>query len=144
MGRTWLLRGVTVAVFAVLVGAWAVGVAELGDSSPPADTPNNPVSRDESAVSDRQHPTVLDKAKSRHTRDADATQEALAEPSPDTDEPTDVAPSTPGPTGTHTQDPSDSSPPSHPPSSPPSEPAEECTDLPGVIDCVLDPITGHP
>jgi hypothetical protein len=147
MGRTWLLRGVTVAVFAVLVGAWAVGVAELGDSSPPADKSHAPVSRDEAAVSDRQDSTVAEKTKPRHTRDADPTQEALAEPSPDT---TETIPDAPAPTGTTpdpsdpTDEPSDSTPPSHAPSTPPSQPTDDCTELVGVLNCVLDPITGHP
>ena len=37
MGRTWLIRGTVAVVFAVLVGAWGVGVSGLRDSPSPSE-----------------------------------------------------------------------------------------------------------
>ncbi len=139
-----MLRGVAVAVSAVLVGAWAVGLAEFGDTSSSTEDVTTPVSPDGSPVPDSQHSTVPEKAKPRRTREAGPSREALTEPSPDTtDEQADDAPGTPDPPGT-SEKPSNSSPPPQAPSNPPSQPADDCTDLGVVADCALDPITGRP
>ncbi|KAA1428720.1 hypothetical protein [Nocardioides antri] len=148
MGRIWLLRGVAVAVFAVLVGAWAFGLAGLGTTSSSTPKPT-PVPPDSSEVSDSQGPTVLQKGKPRRARGPRPSQDALPDPSPTTaddtpgtPDPTSAAP-TPDPTRP-SDDPPSSSPPSQTPSRPPSPPADECTDLASTIDCALDPVTGHP
>lgn len=149
MSRTWLVRGAAVAVFAALVGAWAVGLAGLGDATSSTEKPATPVAPDDSPVSDIAYSIVRDTWKPRRIREASPSPEDLTEPSPTAvDEPSIDAPGTPTPTSTPpTPVPSDepSDPPSsQPPSSPPSEPDDECTDLAGVVDCALDPITGHP
>jgi hypothetical protein len=149
MGRTWLLRGVAVAVFAVLVGAWAVGVVGLGDTPPAPARQSTRVSDDSSRAPDDRGPILREK--SRHDRDSDQTEDAVTDPSPvNADEPLDEDPATPAPTSTGpdpddpSEVPSDPPPPSHTPSTPPSQPSDDCTDLPAIVDCVLDPITGRP
>jgi hypothetical protein len=148
MSRTWLVRGVAVAVFAVLVGAWALGLAGLGGTSAPPARLISPVSPDSSPAAEIVRSIVLEKAKPRRTRKADPTQEAVTEPSPDaTDEPTDAsgttAPPSPAPTS-GPPSPSEEPPDSPTPSNPPSEPDDECDGMGDAIDCVLDPITGRP
>jgi hypothetical protein len=164
MGRTWLLRGVAVAVLAVLVAAWAFGLAKIGgDPSPAASPPAPPVSESSfsPAVFDIVGSIVVEKEKVRRTRDA-TSEDALTDPSTDAfDEPTDApgtpAPTSPDPTSPEPSDePSDpppspptpsnppTNPPANPPTNPPAPPAEECTDLLDILDCVLDPITGSP
>lgn len=156
MSRIWLLRGGAAAIFGVLVGAWAVGLAGFSGSISPPDKIPAPASPEDSQVWDIVHSTVMERAKPRRTRDAERSEDALAEPTPTTsDEPTDAPSSSPtSPSSSPTTDqPSPSDPPSsnppsqtpsNPPSNPPSTPADECTDLGDVIDCVLDPITGRP
>jgi hypothetical protein len=156
---TWLARGGVVAILAVLVGAWAVGLVGIGDASSPAAERSSPEPTDESREYDVVRAVVVEKAKERRTRDA---APALTEPSPDTvtDDPTTPVPTTPStpdspdpsedpsdpstPSTPTPSDPPSSNPPSNPPSSPPTQPAEECTDLSDVVDCVLDPITDRP
>ena len=147
MGRTWLLRGVAVAVVAVVASAWAMGLAQLGNAPSSSEKPTTPVSSDDPSS------TVLETAKPRRTRESDRSRERLTEPSTDTTSgPADKSPGTPAPTSTAptpdppgpSQDPSDSSPPPQTPSTSPSQPADDCTDPLADIDCVLDPITGHP
>ena len=144
MGRTWLLRGVAVTVFAVVVGAWAVGLAQLGNGSPPNEKPSTPAS------SDDPDSIVLEKPTPPRKREADPSREGRTGPRADTTgAPADDATGTPTqPSTTPTsdppspsQEPSDPSPQPQTPSSPPSEPPDECTDL---VDCVLDPITSQP
>ena len=151
MGRTWLVRGIVVTVFAVLAGAWGVGVSGLRDSdSPSVERP--PSSPDSSVAPVDERSAAPEKVKPPRTRNAGRTQDATTEASPESsDEPADDAPSTPDPTSPEpTPDsPAPSEEPSNPPPPPdpsdtPSEPSDECTDLAAVIDCVLDPITGHP
>jgi len=155
MGKTkaWLLRGAAVAVFAALVGAWSVGLVDLGDKPASTEKPAVPVPPDSDPASHGQRSNVLDRAKPRRTRETRVTPVALTEPSPtSTDDPTDAAPGTPSPTSTapdpDPSDPSDeppsSTPPPQTPNNPPSSPANECTDLASVVDCALDPITGRP
>lgn len=151
MSRIWLLRGGVVAVIAFLVGAWALGLAELSDSAPSREKVTSPESPEESPAYDIRNAIVVEKARQRRTRDADPTQEPGTEPSTDAAEPTDDAPSTPGepspdPTspGPSPSDPPDSDGPTPTPSDPPSQPGDECTDPGGAVDCLLSPITSHP
>jgi hypothetical protein len=149
--RAWLIRGVAVAAVAVLVGAWALGLAELGGSASPPDRDRAPVSSDRSEAPDTyeiQRAAVLERAKPRRSRSSEPSPDARTEPSPDaSDEPVDDDTDTPDPTPTdEPTDPDDpsaqpSSPPAPTPSDPPTQPDDECTDLLG---CVLDPITGGP
>ncbi len=154
MGRTWLVRGVAVAVLAVLLGAWAVGVSGLRESdgaSPERDTPTSP----ERSQAPDVEPAVDDEGdtvKPPRIRKVDRTRDAADEPSRETDEPAGDVPASPSPTeGPPTadptvkdEDPSDQPPPPPPPTTPPTDPSDECTDLLGVLDCVLDPVTAGP
>lgn len=154
MSKTWLLRGMAVAVFVVLVGSWGVGLVDLGDTpSSSGEGPSKPVPPppDSEPASHGQRSDVLERANRRRTREAGTTEAALTEPSAVTDDdPTHDASGTPTPTSTApSPDPSDPSEPASPtppstPSNPPSEPAGECSDLAAVVDCALDPITGRP
>lgn len=150
------MRGGAVAIVAVLVGAWALGLAEAGDEdkSPP---PNvvKPVDPGDSPTYDIRRSKSVEKSDAPRTRQPDPTQQAVVEsivdtaddPTPDSVDPTpdsvDPTPDAPDP-GWDPQDPSTPPPPSNPPSNPPNEPEEECTDLVSVLNCVLDPITGQP
>ena len=143
MSRTWLLRGGAVAVFVVLVGAWAVGLAAgFGDGPPTPEKVAVPAEPDDTTVPVIHRSIVVEKAKSRRTRDADPTQEASPEPvdGPTDDDPTTPAPTTPAPTTP--SGPSDG-PPTTPPGSPhtPRPSDDECDN---VVDCALDPVTGRP
>lgn len=147
MSRIWLLRGGVVAVIAFLVGAWALGLAELSDSAPSREKATIPESPEESPAYDIRNAIVVEKARERRTRDADPTQE----PSTDAPEATDDGSSTPtepspDPTspGPSPSDPPDSDGPTPTPSDPPSQPDDECTDLGGAVNCMLSPITSHP
>lgn len=149
------MRGVAVAVFAVLVSAWAVGLAGLGDTAASSENPTEPDLPNSVTEYDGWRSALHDQPEPRRSRKARPSPVALAETSPAAvDGPTD-APGTPDPSTTApttdppgpsdpTTSPPPSSTPSHPPSSPPTTPGHECTDLPGVIDCALDPITGRP
>lgn len=153
MSRTWLLRGVAVAVFAVLVGAWAMGFAPAEDTPPPPENVVSPVSPDRSRAPDGKRSTGPERMKPKRAREATPSQAASTE-SPDTvAEPTDDDPSTSAPTSpdptSDSPEPSDgpSDSPTRPPqtpSNPPTHPEEECTDLGGVLNCVLEPITDRP
>jgi hypothetical protein len=152
MGRTWLVRGIVVAIVAVLAGAWAVGVSGLGDSGSPTAERTTPASPDSSRAPEDERAAVLEKVKPRRPQRTGRSQDAVSEPSPDVaDDPADDAPSTPPPTSAHptpdppgpSDDPSDSPRPPTP-SDPPSEPSDECTDLASVIDCILNPVTANP
>jgi|GEM_PF-6067064 len=161
MSRTWLLRGATVAVVGVLVGAWTGGLVGTGDTAPPASKPNNVVATESAAAPESDDPAVFEQAELRRPRDRGASRAALTEPSPSaTEAPTDDAPdsdptseaptadqSSPSeePSDQPSDKPSDSPSPSEPgPSSPPTQPSEECTELVEVLDCVLHPITAAP
>jgi hypothetical protein len=147
MSRTWLLRGGAAAVFGVLVGAWAVGLATgIGDTAPPPQKITSPVEPDDSVAPVIHRSIVVEKAEPRRTREADPTQEAVTEPGTDAAEepgddtsdqpdPTSPAPTTPAGPSDGPSDPSPSSPHA------PSPPADDCDN---VVDCALDPITGHP
>jgi hypothetical protein len=158
MGRTWLLRGCALAVFAVLGGAWATGVVALGDTPPPATKHTAPETSHRPDAVRFQHGSVLERAKVRRAHEAKPSQAAVVEPTPSsTGEPTDGAPSTSG-----TPSPSDpgqghthSGPsgggggpgtphPTDPGTPPPSQPSQDCTQLSDVLNCVLAPITSHP
>lgn len=153
MVRTWLLRGCAVAVFVVLVGAWAAGVVGHGDGPVPTAQLTAPEEPGRSPVTRVQPGSVLEKARHRHHRKAPRSDDPSPESTPSAaDDPTTEAPGTPSPSDTpHTPDSSDpadpsddpphSSPPSHDPSHTPSDPDEECDN---VLDCVLDPVTGKP
>lgn len=155
MSKTWLLRGVAVAIFVVLVGSWGVGLVDLGDtpsSSGEGPSTSVPPPPDSEPASHGQRSNVLEKANRQRTRRAGTTDAALTEPSAVTaEDATDDSSGTPTPTSSApSPDPSDPSeqpgtptpPPT--PSNPPSEPAGECSDLAAVVDCALDPITGRP
>lgn len=150
MSRTWLVRGGAIAAFVVIAGAWASSFAGFGDTPSPI-----PVVRpdsDESAPVYRiVGSTVVEKAKDRRTPEADASAtptEANVDADDPASTPTDptTVPSTPGTTtpSSPSPDPTDPDSPTPTPSETPSDPADECTDLGGVIDCALDPITGRP
>lgn len=153
MGRTWLLRGSAVAVVAVLVGAWALGLAELGEApSAPANV-TTPVSPDNSRNPDAQRSAGPEKAKPRRNRDGASPSESS--PSTVVEPAADVPGTEAPPSSTHTPSPTDPSgqpsnppppthPPTHPPSNPPSQPSDDCDDLTEVLDCVLNPVTGRP
>ncbi|WP_183100886.1 hypothetical protein [Nocardioides pelophilus] len=155
MSKTWLLRGVAVAIFVVLVGSWGVGLVDLGDTpSSSGEGPSTPVPPppDSEPASHGRLSNVLEKANRQRTRRAATTEAASTEPSAVTvDDATDDASGTPTPTtAAPSPDPSDPSeqpgsptPPTTP-SNPPSEPDGECTDLAAVVDCALDPVTGRP
>ena len=151
--KTWVLRGGAVTVLTALVGAWAVGLAEVGDSGPPGGRNTAPATADDSPRPVIHRAIVVKRAEPRRTRGTDPSQAASTEAGPDAaEDPATEVPSASGPTSeAPTPDPSDPSDPSpdpsptpDPPSSPPSQPGEECTDLVSVIDCALDPITGQP
>ncbi|MEZ0580302.1 hypothetical protein [Nocardioides sp. MH1] len=152
--KTWLSRGVTIVVVAVVVGAWGWSLASSGE-----DAKKSPPKVERETTHHFQHHRVHhagDPVRPQHRRTRDAG------PSDVSDLPTDSAvdvvdlpsdtPSAPDSTDpgspsqpTHTPSHTPSNPPSTPPpSSPPTDPAPSCTDLPAVLDCVLDPITGHP
>ena len=150
MGGTWLVRGAAGAVVAVLAGAWAVGVAGQGDETrPPGQESPTPSSPDTSSPPENERSVDSKKVKPPRLRDVAESPDPVTEPTPDTDvEPTDDAPSTPVPTSPEPtpDEPSIDPPPPPPPgpSDPPSEPSDECTDLLGDLDCVLNPITAQP
>jgi hypothetical protein len=154
MVRTWLLRGCAVAIFVVLVGAWAAGVIGHGDEPVPTAQLTTPDEPGRPPVTRVQPGSVLERAPHRHHRKARRGDEPSPSSTPSADDdPTTEAPSTPSPSDPpHTPDPSDdpsdpsddpshSSSPSDDPSPTPSDPDDECTT---VLDCVLDPITRHP
>lgn len=146
-----MLRGAAAAVFVVLLGAWATGVGP-GDAKAPIANLISPDSDESPTPPVYQRGSVLEKAAPRrtHRQSPSPSQVALTEPSQDTsDDPTSEAPSTstppstpdsstpPPPPSSHTSSPS----PSPSPSDEPSEPSDDCS---GLVNCVLDPITGHP
>ena len=151
MGMTWLIRGTVAVVFAVLVGAWAVGVSGIRDSPSPKDE-RPPASRDESIAPEFDSSVVREKAKSPRTNKKDEAEDTVTEPGldagnvPPSDAPvapapenTDPTPDAPG--GSQGQ--SDSpQPPS--PSDTPNEPSDECTDLLSTVGCALDPVVPDP
>ncbi|HYH10862.1 MAG TPA: hypothetical protein VD789_00810 [Thermomicrobiales bacterium] len=156
MSRTWLLRGGAVAVFGVLVGAWGVGFADLGDTKASSEKPPAAESPDDQPTLDDKRWVVHPEAKKpRRTRDAEVAQAVLTEDDPETaeepaadptDPPASPTPST-DPDPSFSPDPAPTPGPSNPPTSPPTNPpgpGEECTDLSSVLDCALDPITGQP
>lgn len=153
MWKTWLLRSATLAVVAILAGAWAVTLVGNGDPAPAS------VNRHESPAQPRvrnhdQAPVAPEKSTHRRKHDAKPSEESTDAVSDVADLPTDansVAPTTPsGPDTSTSDEPSSSpthSPSTHPTPTPtptPTEPSPTCTDLGGVVDCVLDPITHQP
>lgn len=136
MSRIWLLRVGVIAVLAVLVGSWGLGLAGFGDTPPPTKKVTSPVAPDESTVPVIHRSIVIEKAKPRRTRDAEPSPAALTPEA--VDEPVDDTPTTTAPTGPDAtpHEPSEAPSGAPPPSNPPTPPADECTDL---IDCVLDP-----
>lgn len=152
MGRTSLIRGIAVVVVAMLAVAWAVGVADLGSSSPPSDGPSGPPSPEPSTRIDDGTPVVQERPTPRPTEKPPPPRRQTADPSPDTVEPVGVLPTTPAPPTPSPsteapgsfESPSQHSPSPHEPSDPPGQPSDDCTELLAVVDCVLDPITGHP
>ena len=150
MSRTWLVRGGAIAAFAVIVGAWASSFAGVGDTPSPSPVVR-PDPGDPAPVYRIVGSTVVEKAKPRRTPDADASEtptEANVDTVDDAGTPTDptTVPSTPGTTtpSSPSADPTHPDSPTPSPSGTPSDPEDECTDLGGVIDCALDPITGRP
>jgi len=150
MSRTWLVRGGAIAAFVVIVGAWAASFAGIGDAPSPI-----PVVRPDSGERAPGYrivgSTVVEKAKDRRTREADPspTTEATTDTVDDAvSTPTDptTVPSTPGTTtpSSPTTDPTHPDTPTPTPSDTPSDPDDECTDLGGILDCTLNPITGRP
>jgi hypothetical protein len=151
MGRTWLNRGIVIAVVAVLAGAWTVGVSGLrGSDSPSDDRP--PASPESSVAPENDGPVARGNVKPPRETKKSRSKDPITEPvvdaddRPATDAPTTPPPETPDSTPDSPDVPDD--PPDSPtpptPSDPPSEPSDECTDLLSTLDCVLDPITGHP
>ena len=95
------MRGGAVVILAVLVGAWALGLAEARDKekSPP---PNvvKPIDPDDSRIYDVKQSRVVKKSDAPRTREADPSDAAVIEPIVDTgDESTDDG-TDGGPTGT--------------------------------------------
>ncbi|MCX6398352.1 MAG: hypothetical protein NTX33_00280 [Propionibacteriales bacterium] len=151
MSKIWLLRGCAAAVLAVLVGAWALGVANGGDSSSPKKEAGDPAPADTSSVaSDEPSAVETTEPEGASTTDAteDTTEDAVDEPTPDTVEsPGEVAGivETQTPSAKPKPRPASQTPkPSNTPTPTPSQPADECTDLAHVLDCVLAPITTKP
>jgi len=151
MSRTWLVRGGAIAAFVVIVGAWASSFAGIGDTPSPIPVVR-PDSGDPAPVYRIVGSTVVEKARSRRTPRADssatptdATVDAVDDAVSTPTDPSTV-PSTPGTTtpSSPTTDPTHPDSPTPTPSDTPSDPADECTDLGGIIDCALDPITGRP
>ena len=151
MGRTWLLRGTAAAVFAVLLGAWAVGVSGLRDSDSPSEE-RPPATPGSSTAPEDERSVVRGNGKPLRPRTTDRPRDEVRKPRPDTDDPTpsdspgtppprspDPTPDAPAPT----EDPPKSPEPPGP-SDPPDTPTDDCTDLPSAIDCLLDPVTGQP
>lgn len=151
MGRTWLLRGSAAAIFGLLVGAWAVGLAGADEAASPVDKLSIPASPDSSSVPVSERSTDRESGKFRRTRALRPSPDGLTEPSQDVaDDPASDDPATPDPTS---PDPSPTpqgpsqppdSPPPPPPSNSPNQPDDECTDLGSTVDCALDPFTGGP
>lgn len=151
MGKTWLIRGVVVAVVAVLVGAWGVGVSGLRDTDKPSED-RPPASPDRSIAPEFDSSVVRDKAKAPRADKKDQPEDAATEPNLDAgNAPADDAPVKPAPETTDptpdspggSQGPEDPPPPP-PPSDTPNQPTDECTDLLSTIGCVLDPIVPDP
>ena len=150
MGRTWLVRGTAVAVFAVLVGAWAVGVAGLRDPGPSSEE-RRPASPEPSVAPEHERPIVSEETRSPRARPTDGPRDAVRKPRPDnddapaTEDPRTPPPSTPDRTPdppAPTEDPPDSPRPPGPSGTP--SPDDDCGGLAGTVDCLLDPITGPP
>jgi cytoskeletal protein RodZ len=149
MWKTWLLRSATLAVVAILAGAWAVTL--IGNDPAPAS-----VNRHESPAQQRvrihdQAPVAPERSHHRGKHGAKPSDESSDGISNVADTPADEGSATPSDPDTSTPDePSSSpthSPSQHPTPTPtptPTEPSPTCTDLGGVIDCVLDPITDRP
>lgn len=165
MGRTWLTRGVVAAVVVLLLGAWSVEVFGLrgSDDAPPADrdapaTPERTEAPDSEPVVDESRdraPKVrrTTRPQQRVTPRADREQRGTpASPSATPSSPSSPSsPPAPPPQTppTDSPDPSMDGPgptksPSPPPNTPQDPPSDECTDLLGVLDCVLNPITSGP
>lgn len=159
MSRTWLLRGAAVAVFAMLVGAWALGAADVGGGGSEPPEKATPASPEEIPETGLQRVAVPADAKPRRSRSAEPTPDALPDPSatPDgTTTPGEVAgtsataPSkSPRPTSSKSprqpRKPRSSNTPAPSPDSPTTEePSDRCTDLGEVLNCVLAPITTRP
>ena len=150
MSRTWMLRGVATAVFAVLVGAWVVGFAGTDEKPPLPENVVKPISPDSAPWQDTERSPEPGEKKPRRTRGADPSRAALTESPDAVVEPAANTPSAPASPDQTTAPPSASHEPSNPPSSPhtpgdpPTQPDEECTDLDGAIDCALEPVTDRP
>jgi hypothetical protein len=155
MWKTWLLRAATLAVVAVLAGAWAVTL--IGNDPAPASTVRQEPPERPQVRNHHQRPVVPEKTTHRRKHDAkpsDLSSDGVSGVSDVADVPVDgdtEAPTTPSDPDTSTPDAPSSSPthtpsphPTPTPTPSPTEPSPTCTDLGGVIDCVLDPITGRP
>lgn len=148
MGGTWLVRGAAGVVVAVLLGAWGIGVAGSGDPRPPTQERPSPTPPAGSEAPESERPLGgQEEADPPRARELDEFRDQIPEPKPSTaHEPTDDAPSAPAPTSLEpTPDPPaslDTPPPTR--SDPPREPSDDCTDLLGAVDCVLNPITAQP
>lgn len=147
MSRTWWLRGVVAATFAVLAGAWALSLAGLGGAASPADEPGPATPSDSATVADEDPPAVEQKPGQRPARDRTPSAEPVAEDSPDATE--EIVDEAPDPAATRDSRPTPRPPakspkPSKSPTPTPSQPGGDCTDLVAVVDCVLAPITTRP
>lgn len=148
MSRIWLLRGTAATVFGVLAGAWAVGLAGVGGSAL-TEKDGIPAAPEDSVVPVIHQSIVMEKAKPRRTRDVSPSPDPTTEATPDAttpaDDPTSEDPTSEPPTSTPPSSPPSQTPTSpHTPSTPPSPSDGECDDLGDLVDCALDPITGHP
>ncbi len=151
MGRTWYVRGITIAVCAVLAGAWTVEVSGLRDSDSPSEE-RRPIAPESSIPPELDPPADHEKVRSPRptekprSRDSDTEPIVDADNEPTSDDPSSPASETPGPTPDSPPGPEGPSDPPAPPtpSDPPDEPSDQCTDALSVLDCVLNPVTGHP
>lgn len=147
MSRIWLLRGCAAAVLAVLIGAWALGVAGGDSGSPSKEEAGDPVPADTSTSEEPSD--VVETTKPRRARESATTTDPTDEATPDAvdDASGEVAgvAETRTPSAKPTPRPSAQTPkPTKKPTPTPSQPADGCTDLVGVIDCLLAPITTQP
>lgn len=151
--RTWLLRIAVGAVLAVLVGAWAVGVTRSGDTAASKEDTSSPSPSDSPTDSDDDPYEIVETTDPGATSSAIPSDDASAEATPNAVVPVagepagaPVAPSA-APTATPkppVKSPRPSAEPTPTPTPSPTRPANGCTELTGIVDCLLDPITAQP
>lgn len=153
LSKTWLVRIAVAGVLAVLVGAWAVGVARTGETSAAKEDTSAPSPSDSPTDSDDDPYEIVETTDPGETSSATPSEDASSEATPDAVDPETGEPvgvpvtSKPSPTATPkppAQTPKPTSKPTPTPTPSPTQPSNSCTELTGVVDCILAPITSKP